>query len=323
MMKIRSSAFTKALKNELDERKFRLLRLKKERESEVYSRIPSLRAVDEGARNMAYDLGRQIMGAKNADELGAAAAAAIDDRLNERRRLLLENGYPADYLEPEYICPECRDTGRIGDELCRCVTPLALKTAFSSSGLNHSQNFESFDLELQKDPRSRTAMKKILDQAIAYANGFPHEGKTDIIYVGMTGVGKTYLLNCIGCRGLERGFSVLRFSASRLIELTMETLRSAPEDRPDFILPELLIIDDLGTEPMIPNITVETLLSIVCQRQDSGKATLFATNLSLSSNDPSESTLQDFYGERLSSRLMAPNKVKLQLVMTDNVRLSV
>ena len=73
---------------------------------------------------------------------------------------------------------------------------------------------------------------------------------------------------------------------------------------------------------MIPNITIETLLSIVCRRQDAGKPTLYATNLSLTSGDPREQTIQDFYGERLASRLMAPRSVKLQAVLTENVRFS-
>lgn len=322
-MKIRSAAFNQALKNELGNRRLRIARLKRERENEVYSRLPQLRSLDEDAKKTAFDLGRMLMGADDALALSEAALAAINEKRAEHERLLVENGYPADYLDPAFICPECRDTGRIGDQLCRCVTLLAVSTAFADSGIDPEKSFERFDLSLQKDERSRAAMKRILDQAIQYADSFPNNEKPDLLYFGMPGVGKTYLLNCIGARVLERGFSVLKLNSNELIRLTLDTLRASPEERPDFMLPELLIIDDLGTEPMIPNITIETLLSIVCRRQDSGKPTLFATNLSLSSNDPSEQTLQTVYGERFASRLMAPRTVKLQAVLTENVRLSV
>lgn len=322
-MKIRSAAFTQALKNELSARRLRIARLKKERENEVYSRIPELKKLDESTKSIAYDLGRQLMGSQNTKALSAAASAAIAEKRTEHARLLMEHGYPEDYLDPEYICPDCRDTGRIGEELCRCVTQLAVKTAFADSGIDREKCFERFDLNLQKEAKNRAAMKKILEQAVAYADSFPSNDKPDLLYFGMPGVGKTYLLNCIGARVLERGYSVLKLNSYELIRLTLDNLRSEPDARPDFTLPDLLIIDDLGTEPMIPNITIETLLSIICRRQDAGKPTLYATNLSMSSNDPNEQTIQDFYGERLASRLMAPRSIKLQAVLTENVRFSV
>ncbi len=321
-MKIRSAAFNQALKNELNDRRLRIARLKKERENEVYSRIPELKALDEETKRSAYDMGKQLMGAEDANALSAAVHAAIEEKKMAHDRLLREHGYPESYLDPEYICPDCRDTGRIGGGLCRCVTALAVKTAFADSGIDREKRFERFDLELQKDPRNRAAMKKILDHAIAYADSFPENDRSDLLYFGMPGVGKTYLLNCIGVRVLERGYSVLKLNSYELIQLTLDNLRAEPDERPDFTLPELLIIDDLGTEPMIPNITIETLLSIVCRRQDAGKPTLYATNLSLSSNDPHEQTIQDLYGERLASRLIAPRSVKLQAVLTENVRFS-
>ena len=128
-------------------------------------------------------------------------------------------------------------------------------------------------------------MSRIRDAAEAYANAFPNNERRDLLYQGETGVGKTYLLNCIGGRVLERGYSVLKISAYKLIQLTLDNLRNEPSERPDYILPDLLIIDDLGTEPMIRNITIETLLSIVCERQDLDKATIIATNLAVTDED--------------------------------------
>ncbi len=322
-MKIRSAAFNAALKNELSGRRLRLAAIRRQREREVYALIPELRALDEGTKARAFELGRQAMSEGSSRLLSEQAQAMIEKSTAEHRRLLREHGFDEDYLDLDCICPECRDTGRVNGELCKCVTQLAVTVAFADSGIRSDQTFEKFDLELQKDQRNRAAMKKIFDQAVNYADSFPENERRDILYFGMPGVGKSYLLNCIGARVLERGYSVLKLNSYELIRLTLDSLRASPEDRPDFTLPDLLIIDDLGTEPMIPNITIETLLSIICTRQEGGKATLFATNLSLSSNDPREQTVQDIYGERLSSRLMAPRTVKLQAVLTENLRFSV
>ena len=63
--------------------------------------------------------------------------------------------------------------------------------------------------------------------------------------------------------------------------------------------PELLLIDDLGTEPFIPNVTYEVLFSAVNERQNAGKATVIATNLG-------KAQLLEDYGERLFSRITSP-----------------
>ncbi len=236
--------------------------------------------------------------------------------------LLAKNGFPSDYLDKQYVCEFCHDTGRIGTDLCRCVTQLAINTVFEDSGLDPKQSFEAFDINLQRTPGDRNAMAKIRDAAIAYSDSFPNNEKHDLLYFGEPGVGKTFLVNCIGGRILKRGYSVLKISAHRLIQLTLDTLRSDPSDKPDFILPDLLIIDDLGTEPMIQNITIETLLSILCQRQDMGKSTIFSTNLEVFATDNmSHETIWSLYGERFASRLMAPRIVKIQAMHTENVRL--
>ena len=305
-MKIKSAAFCKKLETELSERKRRTRRIESSRLQEVYSRNPEIKKLDDNLATIAFDMGRQLMNAGNSEEIRGLANALIEKKQRERRELLVSSGFPADYLDPQYECTLCHDTGRVaGGELCRCVVQLAINTVFESSGVSAAQNFRNFDLNLQKNPKDRNVMSRI----------------RDVLYQGETGVGKTYLLNCIGGRVLERGYSVLKISAYKLIQLTLDNLRNEPSERPDYILPDLLIIDDLGTEPMIRNITIETLLSIVCERQDLDKATIIATNLAVTDEDGVD-TLQSVYGERFASRFMAPRTAKIQRVRTQNVRLS-
>ena len=59
----------------------------------------------------------------------------------------------------------------------------------------------------------------------------------------------------------------------------------------------LLLIDDLGTEPMMRNITVEYLFTLLNERIASKRHTVVATNLT-----PVQ--LKERYGERVSSRLL-------------------
>lgn len=321
-MKIRSVALSRALTEEMNKRRRAMQRKEDVRYQEVCSHIPQIREMDNDLKCMTYDIGKRIMGNKGGDDVHETAQMFISSQQEERNKLLTQNGFPVDYLDKQYVCELCHDTGRIGRDLCKCVIQLAINTAFEDSGIDPKQSFENFDINLQKTPTDRIAMTKIRDAAITYADSFPDTEKRDLLYFGEPGVGKTFLVNCIGGRILKRGYSVLKLSAHRLIQLTLDTLRTDPIDRPDFILPDLLIIDDLGTEPMIRNITIETLLSILCQRQDMNKATVVSTNLDvLSSGSIPNDTIWSVYGERFASRLMAPKTVKIQAIHTENVRL--
>ncbi len=58
-----------------------------------------------------------------------------------------------------------------------------------------------------------------------------------------------------------------------------------------------MLIDDLGTEPMMRNITVEYLFTLLNERMAAKRHTVVATNLT-----PVQ--LQERYGERVASRLL-------------------
>lgn len=75
-----------------------------------------------------------------------------------------------------------------------------------------------------------------------------------------------------------------------------------------------MIIDDLGTEPMINSVTRETLFSILNERQSARKATLWATNRSLDD-------ILASYGDRFFSRLVAPRETMVLRLEGDDLRL--
>ena len=70
-----------------------------------------------------------------------------------------------------------------------------------------------------------------------------------------------------------------------------------PEPIADMMRTPLLLLDDLGTEPLMNNITVTQLFNLLNERQMAGRHTVISTNLSLSE-------LKDRYTERITSRLL-------------------
>ena len=242
---------------------------------------------------------RRTAVARNMKTRGQAINAEI-------RGLLRSAGLPEDALDMRYRCPVCRDTGYVGEapaRFCDCFeTRLRLRQYEDGSmaGVDE-QNFSKFDPDFIPDAdgqRSRTVQAKNLCER--YADSFPDTKTRNILMCGEGGLGKTFLLNCIFERVTSRGFSAVRITAFRMFE-AMRQQHFSNDDKfagfSDLIEAPLLLIDDLGTEPMMRNITVEYLFTLLNERAAAKRHTVVATNLT-----PAQ--LKERYGERVASRLL-------------------
>ena len=117
---------------------------------------------------------------------------------------------------------------------------------------------------------------------------------------GAGGLGKSFLLNCVYERVNSRGFAATRTTAYRMFDAMRRRHVGDAEDADGFaalLETPFLLVDDLGTEPMMRNITVEYLFLLLNERTAAKRHTVIATNLTATQ-------LQERYGERVSSRLL-------------------
>ena len=223
----------------------------------------------------------------------------------EIRRRLRAIGLSENELEMRYRCPVCRDTGYVGDapaRFCDCFET-RLRARRHEDGTmagTEEQNFERFDLgripEADGQRAQMAAARRVCEE---YADAFPQTRCRNLLLIGAGGLGKTFLLNCIYARVVDRGLSAVRITAFRLFE-AMRRQHVEGETQDGFsslVDAPLLLIDDLGTEPMMRNITVEYLFTLLNERIIAKRHTVIATNL-----NPVQ--LQERYGERVSSRLL-------------------
>ena len=148
-----------------------------------------------------------------------------------------------------------------------------------------------------------------------YADSLPDTKVKNLIFIGMAGLGKSFLLNCIAERVLSRTLEVKKITAYNLSEQLLEGIRRGADAAQGFIKVPLLLIDDLGTEPLINNITLEYFFSILNERRNSQLHTVAATNLSLEK-------LQTRYGERIFSRLVSADASLIINLTGENLRLA-
>ena len=223
----------------------------------------------------------------------------------EIRRRLKALGLPEDEFQLRVRCPLCRDTAYVGEapsRFCSCFEARLRQrmTEDGSMADSKEQNFERFDLtRFPEEGGQRRRMQGARAFCEQYADSFPDTPIHNLVLTGKGGLGKTYLLNCIYARVTERGMSAVRVTAFRMHE-AMRHHHYRPEESDDafdalFQAP-LLLIDDLGTEPMMKNISVEYLFLLLNERMNQNRHTVIATNLN-------HAQMLERYGERVTSRI--------------------
>lgn len=234
------------------------------------------------------------------------AMAVMNQRIAE---ILQENGLPANALEPVYTCAACKDEGYVYDpsrQMCACMRRELNQRMLGELGLGGEGNtFESFDESLFSEEvaegdrlsqRQRALMAR--NTCLDYAESFPDTATPNLLLSGKSGLGKTFLLQAIAHRLVERDVMPVYTSAYHLLEVARKAyFENSSEKLAELMNARVLLIDDLGTEPMLQNVTIEQLFNLINERQLNRRHTVISTNLTMAE-------LKERYTERIASRLM-------------------
>lgn len=292
------------------ERRIRNERIRREREREVYEKIPALKEIDECIGALGVRKAKDIIAGKSAD--ASEYMTELEDMKEQKRVLLQSAGFAPDYLDMPYDCMYCKDTGYIGTEKCRCFKKMQLKLLYERSGIENilkKQNFDTFKLDIfddkavirGQDMTVRAYMESVYRFCLKFTERFGDEHGS-ILFTGPPGVGKTFLANCISERLIKNGHSVIYMTSAELFSLMARADfgggEEDDEENRDLLFDcELLVIDDLGTE-MQSKFTGAGLFSLLNSRMIRSASTVISTNLNLQG-------IRDLYGDRIVSRIMS------------------
>lgn len=292
----------------------RLAQAKEDRESEnrqhlaiAYARVPRIREIDmQLRRTMAQAAQAAFLQGSDGREMMDQVRQKNLELQQERAILAMEN-FEEGYLDDSPICDKCGGSGYIGSNMCECLRELCRQEQKKEvSVLSGSrETFNQFRLDYypdRVDPKygasPRTIMERNLRICRTYALTFtPDAG--NLLFVGGTGLGKTFLSACIARAVADRGCSVVYESAGHLFgKLEQAKFNPSEETRREaarFTECDLLILDDLGTE-MPGQFVTAAFYSLLNDRILAGKAMVISTNLNMDE-------LSRRYSPQIASRL--------------------
>ena len=305
-------------------RQYDLKREKEENDIKIRRRaleekLPKYAELENKKNEIAISYAREIftktgMEREIAEENMKLKIAKVQEEID---KALKNAGYDSNYLEPHYECNVCKDTGRVisdgAEKYCNCFIQKVVDKTYKQYNMLkiNEENFNTFDIGYYSDkidkekyrsdisPRENiTKIKKIAEK---FCNNIESKEQKNLLFVGNTGTGKTFLSNCIAYDLINKGYTVLYQTAPMLMDMAMESKynfdRNNSKIKYENIFDvDLLIIDDLGTETLNNNRFTE-LFNIINTRLLKNKKTIISTNLMLNE-------LSEEYDERVMSRLI-------------------
>ncbi len=237
------------------------------------------------------------------------------NKLNEEYENELKKiGLTRKDFEPKYECQKCKDTGYIGNKICSCFSQQLINESFKQSNMYKikSENFETFDFGYysSSSDKEKYGIDKspfenidgIRKAAYTFSHNLEDVSQKNLLFTGSTGLGKTFLANCVASEAIKQGKSVIYQTAPILLDKMVDykfkfnKTETEREEYEKIFDVDLLIIDDLGTEAM-NSAKFSELFNILNTRLLKNKKILISTNLT-----PQE--IKREYEERIFSRFV-------------------
>lgn len=306
------------------EKIYRNLRIENEiraenKTGEVYAKHPLLKQLDREIASENAKIALEIAG----DGVYRETSPKKDELLTRKAEYVRSHNLTLKYHNPVFNCKLCKDTGIIDSsdyKRCSCYKTVAYPVLLEKCNFNNIRNysFDKLNLNLfsneadskkyktESSPRKNIeGISKITEK---FADNINCDETKNLFFIGKPGTGKTFISGCTAHKAISNGFSTYYLPAPAFFEKMAnyrvlsnsftpdpERLDLATQEHLFLLNCDLLIIDDLGTEPPNSNRQPD-LLSVMNYRINQKKKIIISTNLDINN-------LSSIFDERVMSRI--------------------
>ena len=315
------NSLLKQVLKEYDEKRTRAILEAERRKKELMKINPRLQEIEKELSTNSIQASKAILVADSKEKASLLANLKKKNNslIKEKNDFIKNLSKENNYLNPHFDCKLCKDTGYVQKDgklsMCSCLKQRIFDIAYNKSNMGNleRENFSNFNIRIfsdkpnkeiyKSDLSPRENMQIIREKVKSFIENFDNPEEKNLIFTGNTGVGKTFLTNCIANEMLQLGKTVLYQTAPVMFDEINDAKfgrEHARFDLYDNILNvDLLIIDDLGTEK-ITDSKITELFTIINTRllnqNHKITKTIISTNLNVDE-------LFKTYTTRIGSRL--------------------
>ena len=314
------NSILKDLLIEYESKRLKAIKDADSRKAELYKKYPEFQKIDADLSKIAIQTSKSILFG-NDITLMKNLEQNISLLKQKKCDLLASLNIDEDFLQPKFSCSICNDTGYIVSNngssiMCNCLKQKLFDISYNKSNVGNikNDNFNNFNLDFYSNEINeklykanvspRKNMEAILNIALNFVKNFENPEEKNLLFRGNTGLGKTFLSNCIANEVLNMGKTVLYQTAPVMLDMILDYRFGKSVDNENIcnslLNVDLLIIDDLGTEHM-NSLKFAELFNIINTRilnQNSKiSKTIISTNLTMNQ-------LFSTYDERIVSRFV-------------------
>lgn len=308
----------KELLKEYEKKRLNAVAEAESKKQSLYNKYPELLEIENKLHTLGISTAKYILNNNDSSYL-ANLKAEIEKLKTEQANIFKKLNIDEAYLKPNFECDSCKDTGFVSQNyqtvMCTCLKQKLLNIEYNKSNIFNldKENFSNFHLNLYSDEINKEKynsnispkenIKVIKNFAEKFIEEFDNPNSKNLLFTGNTGLGKTFISNCIANEVLKSGKTVLYQTAPVMLDSIIDYRfgKKNSQNILDYIYSvDLLIIDDLGTETTNSMKSTE-LFNIVNTRLLNNSShitkTIISTNLNI--ND-----LPKAYDERMLSRFI-------------------
>ncbi len=224
----------------LDYERKRELELKEaqKRKESVYSQNPRLQEIDEILSKAAIETSKSLLSSQDNSSLLSDLNKKIKELKKEKKEILKGLNLDESYFKPKYSCKHCKDTGYVTSgyttTMCKCLEQKLFDLEYNKFNVYSLQNlsFDKFNINLYSDEVNkakyncnispRENMNRILKICDKFVENFDNINEKNLLFTGNSGLGKTFLSNCIANKLIKSGKTVLYQTAPVMLDTIID-----------------------------------------------------------------------------------------------------
>lgn len=206
------------LLNEYEQKRAHAERKQESRKEKLYSDFPRIKYIDDTLNKIAIAKMKAALFKPNVVQNFDEEVKVLKD---EKKQIYEKEDIDKRYFSDIFECNVCKDVGYIQNEngksvMCNCLKQRLLDTSYNLSNLSDikRENFENFNVLLFPDEVNekrynskgspRQNIIAIKNACMKFVQNFDVLEQKNLLFVGHTGLGKTYMSNCVANEILKK-----------------------------------------------------------------------------------------------------------------------